>query len=199
MKPKREKRAKDYLKLFEETGALLKGHFKLSSGLHSPEYFQCAVVLQYPAIATKLGKDLGVKLKSLRPTVVVSPALGGVIIGHETARALKVRAIFTERREGVMELRRGFSIQKGERAVVIEDVITTGGSTKEVIRVIESLGGRVAGVGCIVDRTSQNPDLPVPLCSLMKMEVVTFPEERLPEWLARIPLTKPGSRPEGAK
>jgi orotate phosphoribosyltransferase len=187
---------KDYLKLFERTQALLKGHFKLSSGLHSPEYFQCALVLQYPEYAEELGKDLAEKLRSLKPTAVVSPALGGVIIGQEVARALKVKAIFTERKEGAMELRRGFSVSPEDRLVVIEDVITTGGSTKEVIKVVEGLGGKVVAVGSIVDRTSESPNFPVAYECLLKMKVVAFKETEIPDWLAKVPITKPGSRPE---
>lgn len=184
-----------YLNMFRKSGALLKGHFKLSSGLHSPEYFQCALVLQYPRFASKLGKGLAQKLKAFKPTAVVSPAIGGLIIGQEVARALNVRAIFTERKEGKMTLRRGFSVSKKDRLVVIEDVITTGGSTKETIQVITKLGGKVKAVGSIVDRSSKSPGFKVPYKSLFKMKVVTFPEDKLPGWLSAISLTKPGSRP----
>ena len=189
----------DYIKLFKKTKALLKGHFKLSSGLHSAEYFQCALVLQYPKYAEKLGKDLAKKLKPFKPQVVVSPALGGVVIGQEVARALGVRAIFTERKEGVMQLRRGFSVKKNERLVVIEDVITTGKSTNEVVQCVSALGGKVVAVGSIVDRSSIDPSFPAPFKCLLKMEVVTFEENALPDWLAKVPLSKPGSRPEPSK
>ena len=186
----------EYIKLFQKTKALLKGHFKLSSGLHSPEYFQCALVLQYPKTAEKLGKDLARKLKPFKPQAVVSPALGGVVIGQEVARALVVRAIFTERKDGVMSLRRGFQVGKNERLVVIEDVITTGKSTNEVVQCVSALGGKVVAVGSVVDRSSTSPGFTVPFQSLLKMEVVTFSEDALPDWLAKVPLTKPGSRPE---
>jgi len=192
-------RSADYIKLFKKTKALLKGHFKLSSGLHSPEYFQCALVLQYPRVAEKLGKDLAKKLKPFKPQAVVSPALGGVVIGQEVARALGVRAIFTERKDGVMTLRRGFQIGKNERLIVIEDVITTGKSTNEVIQTVSALGGRVVAVGSVVDRSSASPGFPAPFKSLLQMEVVTFSEDALPDWLAKVPLTKPGSRPEPSK
>ena len=183
-----------YLKLFKKSEALLNGHFKLSSGLHSPEYFQCAKVLQYPKYASKLGKDLGAKLKSSKPTLVVSPAIGGIVIGQEVGRALGVRAIFTERKEGEMVLRRGFEIEQGARVVVIEDVITTGGSTKETIKVIKKLGGKVVAVGSIVNRSSKTKIFTIPYKFLFKMKVVTFKSNKLPAWLAKIPLTKPGSR-----
>lgn len=189
-------RSNPYLKMFKKSGALLKGHFKLSSGLHSPEYFQCALVLQYPKYAAKLGKALAEKLESFKPEAVASPALGGVVIGQEVARALNIRHIFTERKEGAMSLRRGFSVTKGERFVVIEDVITTGGSTQEVIRLITELGGEVVAVGSIVDRSQTVPAFPAPFESLFKMQVVTFPENAIPDWLQAIPLAKPGSRPE---
>jgi orotate phosphoribosyltransferase len=189
------KKQNSYLKLFEKSGALLKGHFKLSSGLHSPEYFQCALVLQFPRYAQKLGKDLAQQLRSMKPTAVVSPAIGGLIIGQEVARALNIKAIFTERKEGKMTLRRGFSVKKGERLVVIEDVITTGGSTKETISVISQLGGKVVGVGSIVDRSSKGKIFKVPYKCLFKMKVVTYKENKLPAWLKALPLTKPGSRP----
>ena len=184
-----------YINIFKKSGALLSGHFKLSSGLHSPEYFQCALVLQYPRFASKLGKDLAAKLGKYKPTVVVSPAIGGLIIGQEVARSLGVRAIFTERKEGKMVLRRGFSLSKDDRVVVIEDVITTGLSTKETIKVIKSQKAKVVGVGSIVNRSSKSKIFTVPYAPLFKMKVVTFKPNKLPTWLKEIPLTKPGSRP----
>src|SRR5687767_15475264 len=142
----------DVLKLFRESGALLEGHFKLSSGLHSGGYLQCALVLQHPAHAEALGRALAGKLASHRPTVVLSPALGGLIIGHEVARGLGVRAIFAERQEGVLTLRRGFTIAPGERVLVVEDVLTTGGSTRETIDVVTNAGGQVVGAASIINR-----------------------------------------------
>jgi len=183
-----------YLELFEKSGALLKGHFKLSSGLHSPEYFQCALVLQYPKVASMIGRDLANKLKSYKPTAVVSPAIGGLIIGQEVARALDVRAIFTERKEGKMVLRRGFSVQKKERIVIVEDVITTGGSTQEVVGVIKKQGAEPVAIGSIVDRSAGPLKFNLPFETLFKMNVETYQENALPEWLAKIPITKPGSR-----
>jgi orotate phosphoribosyltransferase len=184
-----------YLRIFERSGALLRGHFRLSSGLHSPEYFQCALVLQHPRLAARLGRDLAKRLRPFKPTAVVSPAIGGIVIGQEVARSLGVRAIFTERKEGKMTLRRGFHVDKGERLVVVEDVITTGGSTKETIRAVSALGGKVKAVGSIVDRSSKKKVFSIPFKSLFKMKVVTFREDRLPDWLRAIPVTKPGSRP----
>ncbi len=185
----------DYLKIFKKSGALLKGHFRLSSGLHSPEYFQCAKVLQYPKYASKLGRELAGKLKRFKPTLVISPALGGVVIGQEVGRALGVRTIFTERKDGVMTLRRGFEIYPDDRIVIIEDVITTGGSTKETIQVISKLGGRVLAVGSIVNRSSKSKIFKIPYQFLFKMKVLAYKPNKLPASLAAIPVTRPGSRP----
>ena len=173
--------SESYLKLFEKSGALLKGHFKLSSGLHSPEYFQCALVLQYPKVASLVGRDLANKLKSYKPTAVVSPAIGGLIIGQEVARALDVRAIFTERKEGKMVLRRGFSVEKKERVVIVEDVITTGGSTQEVVEVIKKQGAEPVAIGSIVDRSAGPLKFDLPFETLFKMNVETYPENSLPD------------------
>ena len=186
--------AESYLKLFEKSGALLKGHFKLSSGLHSPEYFQCALVLQYPKVASMVGRDLANKLNSFQPTAVISPAIGGLIIGQEVARALDVRGIFTERKEGRMVLRRGFSVKKKERVVIVEDVITTGGSTQEVVEVIKQQGAEPVAIGSIVDRSAGPLKFDLPFETLFKMNVETYPDDSLPDWLAKIPITKPGSR-----
>ncbi len=153
----------EVLKIFEDSGALLSGHFKLSSGLHSPRYLQCALVLQTPRIAEQLCASLAAKAQSddriSRIDFVVAPALGGVIVAHEVARALGVRALFTERQEGAMTLRRGFEIKPGERALVVEDVVTTGGSTREVMEVVRALGGIVAGAGSLIDRSGGAVDL----------------------------------------
>ena len=145
------------LSLFRESGALHEGHFKLSSGLHSPGYLQCALVLQHPTHAEALGRALGEKLRDLRATVVLSPALGGLIIGHEVARALGVRAIFAERQDNALTLRRGFSLNPDDRVVVIEDVVTTGGSTRETMVVATAAGATVVGAGAIVDRSGGSP------------------------------------------
>ncbi len=141
------------LDLFRRSGALLEGHFRLSSGLHSPGYLQCALVLQHPQDAEMLGQAIAERARSLRPTVVLSPALGGVVIGHEVGRALGVRAIFAERQDGALTLRRGFTLGDGDRVLVIEDVLTTGGSTRETMQVARAAGGQVVGAAAIVDRS----------------------------------------------
>lgn len=185
---------KDILDTFEKQGALLTGHFKLSSGLHSEKYLQCALVLQYPDVAQKLSKELAGKFAGLKIDAVIGPALGGVTLAYEVARALGVRGLFTERQEGSMGLRRGFSIEKGENILVVEDVVTTGGSTKEVIDVVKSLGGNVVGVGSIIDRSSETIDFGAPFQSLAKVKVETFEDKNCPLCKKNIPVTKPGSR-----
>jgi orotate phosphoribosyltransferase len=186
------------LDLFRASGALLEGHFRLTSGLHSNGYLQCALVLQHPAHAEKLGAALAEKTRALNIGLVVSPALGGLIIGHEVARGLGVRAIFAERQEGVLTLRRGFTIAPGERVLVVEDVLTTGGSTRETIDVVTNAGGLVVGAASIINRGG-NIDLGVPYHALADVTFPTWPADQIPEWLAAIPLTKPGSRPDASK
>ena len=185
---------KEILFLFEELNALLKGHFKLSSGLHSEKYLQCAIVLQHPVIAEKLAKTLAEKFAGQKIDVVVGPALGGVTWAYEVARALGVRGIFTERDEGKMTLRRGFSVNEGEKVLVVEDVVTTGGSTKEVIDVIKTFGGLVVGVGSVIDRSDKPVDFGVTFKSLAKLDVKTFKEHECPLCKAGTPAVKPGSR-----
>lgn len=184
----------DVLKIFEEENALLKGHFKLSSGLHSEKYLQCALVLQHPDVAGKLAKALAEKFAGTKIDVVVGPALGGVTLAYEVARALGVRGLFTERQEGAMVLRRGFAIAQGERVLVCEDVVTTGGSTKEVMDVVRSSGGVVAGVGSIIDRSDADPAFGVPFASLAKVAVATYRPEACELCRNNVPITKPGSR-----
>ncbi len=188
------------LKTFEETGAYLRGHFRLTSGLHSPEYLQCAKVLQYPVHAEAFGKDLAAAVKALTPSgkigVVVSPAMGGLIIGHEVARALGVRFLFTERGpDGKMVLRRGFEIQPGETAAVIEDVITTGGSTAEVIELLRAAGAKVAAAGSIVDRSGGKAEVGAPRAALATLQVTAYPPDFCPLCQEGVPVVKPGSRP----
>jgi orotate phosphoribosyltransferase len=181
------------LRLFEERGALLQGHFLLSSGLHSPRYLQCARVLMDPELATRLCGVLGERLKPLlgdaRPAAVVAPALGGVLVAHEVARALGCLGLFTERQDGAMTLRRGFALAAGEAVVVVEDVITTGGSTREVIQAATSRGARVVAVGSLVDRSNGAATLGVPYRSLLTLDVPTYAA-------AACPLCAQGSRPE---
>jgi orotate phosphoribosyltransferase len=179
---------------FRETGAYLKGHFRLTSGLHSDEYLQCALVLQHPAIAEQMGRKLAALLP--QSDLIASPALGGLIIGHEVARAQGVRFIFTERDPaGQMILRRGFSVRPGETAVVVEDVITTGGSTREVIEVLSSIGASVIAAGSIVDRSGGRADLGVPRFALATLEVQSWDPQDCPLCREGIPVAKPGSRP----
>ena len=185
---------KELLSLFTGHNALLNGHFRLSSGLHSEKYLQCALVLQYPDAAEKLSKELAKKFSKSKIDLVIGPALGGITLAYEVARVFGVRGLFTERQDGKMILRRGFSIAKGENALVVEDVITTGGSTKEVIEVVRSLGGEIVGVGSIIDRSSQPVDFGAPFEALAKLKVETFEEKKCPLCKKNIPVTKPGSR-----
>jgi orotate phosphoribosyltransferase len=176
-------------------GAYLEGHFRLSSGLHSPRYLQCALYLMEPARAEAAGRQLGARLRASAAQLVASPALGGVVIGHEVARALGVPFVFTERQDGAMTLRRGFSIEPGTRVLVVEDVVTTGGSTREVMDVVRARGGVIVGVGAIVDRSgSENPFAPLAFASLLTVEVPTYPPESCPLCASGQPLIKPGSR-----
>lgn len=179
---------------FRSTGAYLTGHFRLTSGLHSGEYLQSALVLQHPAIAEEMGRDLAAALP--RASVVVSPAIGGLIIGHEVARAMGARFIFTEREaSGKMTLRRLFSVDPGETAVVIEDVVTTGGTTREVIELLQQTGARVVGAGSIIDRSGGKVDLGVPRFALETLEVVAYPPDDCPLCRQGLSVEKPGSRP----
>lgn len=186
------------LRLFEEAGAYLKGHFRLTSGLHSPEYLQCALVLRYPAHAEVLGRALAASLRGLAGAenidLVVSPAMGGVIIGHEVGRALGVPAIFTERENGAMTLRRGFRVEPGTKVVVAEDVVTTGLSTREVIMLLHNAGAVVLAAGSIIDRSGGTVDLGVPRAALTTMKVITWPQEECPLCAQGSPVVKPGSR-----
>ena len=187
------------LNVFRSTGAYLSGHFRLTSGLHSPEYLQCALVLQHPQYAEKLGQKLAAAMQaaagSQKIDVVASPAIGGLIIGHEVARALGTRFIFAERDAGKMTLRRGFEVTPGETAVVVEDVITTGGSTREVIETLRQRGVRVLAAGSIIDRSGGKVDLGVPRVALETLTVVSHSPESCPLCAQGIPVVKPGSRP----
>lgn len=188
----------EVLQTFSDCGALLTGHFLLTSGLHSPRYLQCALVLQHPAIAEKLCAALADKANADSSIgqidLVIAPALGGVIVAHETARSLGVRALFTERQESGMTLRRGFQIQPGERCFVVEDVVTTGGSTREVIEVVRALGGIVAGAGSLIDRSGGAVDLGVPRHALATLEVPSYKAEDCPMCKEGSTAIKPGSR-----
>jgi len=187
------------LDLFRSTGAYLNGHFRLTSGLHSPEYLQCALVLQHPRHAAELGGLLAEALRKLTPdpvSVVVSPALGGLIIGHEVARALGARFIFTERGENKkMTLRRGFTVAPGESAFVVEDVVTTGGSTRDVVEVLRAAGAHPLAAGSIIDRSGGKADVGVPRVALATLQVVAYDPSECPLCAQGIPAVKPGSRP----
>jgi orotate phosphoribosyltransferase len=184
----------ELLDLYRRSGALLEGHFRLTSGLHSPGYLQCALVLQYPHHAERLAAGIADRTRDLRPTVVLSPALGGVVIGHEVARALSVRAIFAERQDGVMTLRRGFSLSPGDRVLVVEDVLTTGGSTRETMQVARAAGGQVVGAASIVNRSGTVPEFDVPCVALLEVALPTYAPEACPLCAQSIPVVKPGSR-----
>jgi len=193
----------DVRRHFEETGALLTGHFKLSSGLHSDRYLQCAKVLMWPDRADALGRGLGELLRPFGAASVVSPALGGVIIGQEVGRALSLRAIFTERVEGAFALRRGFSLEPGERVAVIEDVVTTGKSTREVIEVVRAAGAVAVACGSIIDRRapSEKDDAVdgIPYRALLALDVPAWDPAACPLCAKGVPLTAPGSRHLAAK
>lgn len=179
---------------FIDTGALLEGHFRLSSGLHSDRYLQCARLLMWPARAESAGRELAALLAPLRPRVVVSPALGGLIIGHETARALSTRFLFVERQDGSFALRRGFGLEPGEPAAIVEDVFTTGKSTREAIGAVEAAGGAVVAVGSIVDRGLTVGAFGVPARSILSISVPAWTAEGCPLCRRGTPLDTPGSR-----
>lgn len=191
--------ATDTLELFRQTGAYLQGHFRLTSGLHSSEYLQCALVLQYPEHAERLGRELAKALRPLLPAppaVVAAPALGGLIIGHEVAREFGARFIFTERDANAkMTLRRGFAVTPGEPAVVIEDVVTTGGSTADVVQVLRAAGARVLAAGSIIDRSGGDARVGVPRVALATLRAAAWDPAECPLCAQAIPVVKPGSRP----
>jgi len=185
----------EVLDLFRKCNALLEGHFLLSSGLHSSQYIQCAKVIQYPEYGTKLGKAIAELFQHIQCDVVVSPAIGGILIAQEVARALGIRAIFCERKDGKMILRRGFEIKKGEQALIIEDIITTGRSTMEVIAAIESFKACIVGIGAIIDRSEKTVSFPVEFKSLAKLVFKNYNSDNcLICKRGKIPLVKPGSR-----
>jgi len=187
--------SEDLLALFRKTGALLDGHFVLRSGLHSREYFQCALLLQHTEIAAKVCGWLADKVRQFDCDTVISPALGGIIVGQEVGRSLGKRHLFVEKEEGKLVLRRGFQISPNEKFVVVEDVVTRGGRVQETIDIVRAHGGIVSAVGVIVDRSgAAKPDFGCPFVSLIQMNMETFPADKLPSDLAKIPAVKPGSR-----
>jgi orotate phosphoribosyltransferase len=184
----------ELLDLYRRSGALLDGHFRLTSGLHSSGYLQCALVLQHPPHAEALGRAIADRTRDLRATVVLSPALGGVVIGHEVARALGVRAIFAERQDGALALRRGFVIAASDRVLVVEDVLTTGGSTRETMQVARAAGGHVVGAAAIVDRSAGAARFDVPFAALVEVTLPTYEPDKCPLCAQGLPVVKPGSR-----
>ncbi|HDN97761.1 MAG: orotate phosphoribosyltransferase [Candidatus Omnitrophota bacterium] len=182
----------DIEKILEETGAILKGHFLLSSGLHSDKYFQIALVFQYPEYGEKIAFQLAKMFKDEKIDVVIGPAIGGIILSYELGRILKARSIFAERENGKMRLRRGFDILEGERVLICEDVITTGLSVGEVIEIVREKKGEIVGIGCIVERGKA--EFPYPVKSLLKLEIKNYHPSECPLCKKGIPLVKPGSR-----
>ncbi len=185
---------KEVLEIYERTGGLLRGHFLLSSGLHSDIYLQSALVLQHPPHAEALCRELARPFKGDGVQVVLAPAIGGILVAHEVARALGARCLFGEREDGVMRLRRGFRLEHGERCLVVEDVITTGGSTREVIKVVEDAKGALVGVGTLIDRSGGTATFPVKKAALATLTVPTYKPEDCPLCKAGTPAVKPGSR-----
>jgi orotate phosphoribosyltransferase len=179
---------------FRRVGALLEGHFRLTSGLHSSGYLQCALVLQHPAEAETYGAAIAESIRALAPDVVLSPALGGIVIGQEVGRALGVRAIFAERQDGKLTLRRGFSLAPGERVLVVEDVVTTGGSTQETIGVARDAGATVVGAAAIIDRSGGKQRIDVPFHALATIALPAYEPDRCPLCAEGKPIVKPGSR-----
>lgn len=185
---------KDALEIFRQSGALLEGHFRLTSGKHSAQYMQCAQVLQHPALAAELAQELAARFQGKGIQTVIGPAMGGIIVAHEVGRALGTRALFTERENGVMSLRRGFNLAVGERVLVVEDVITTGGSVKEVLEVVREMGAIPVGVAVLVDRSGGKVDFGLPLASVLQLNIQTYEPEICPLCAQGIPAVKPGSR-----
>jgi orotate phosphoribosyltransferase len=184
----------EVLRVFRDSGALLEGHFILRSGLHSRQYFQCALALQQMPVVEKIGRALADKARPLGAGTVIAPAIGGLVIGQEVARQLGVRFIFAEKEEGKLVLRRGFKFAPGEKTLVVEDVVTKGGRVQETIDIVRAHGGHVTGVAAIVDRSNGAVNFGVPFASLVALQVEVFKPDKLPPDLAAIPVVKPGSK-----
>jgi len=185
---------RETLERYEKRGGLLRGHFRLTSGLHSDVYLQSALVLQHPEDAAALGEALAAPFRGDHVQTVLAPAIGGILVAHEVARALGVRALFTEREGGTMRLRRGFTLTAGERCLVVEDVITTGGSTREVVQCVEAHGGVVVGIGSLIDRSGGAAAFPVKRVALATLTATTYPPESCPLCRSGSPAVKPGGR-----
>ena len=184
----------EVLQIFRDSGALLEGHFVLRSGMHSRQFFQCALALQQMPVVEKFGAELANKVRPLQPATVISPAMGGLVLGQEVARQLGVRFIFVEKEEGKLALRRGFRISSGEKILVVEDVVTKGGRVQETMDIVRANSGEVVGVAMAVDRSGGKVDLGLPTFSLISMQVEAFDPDNLPPDLAASPALKPGSK-----
>ncbi len=184
----------DILEIFRSTGALLDGHFVLTSGRHSDTYFQCAKVLQYPEYLTLFSRIIADHFENDNIDTVISPAIGGIVVGTDVGRQLGLKTIFTERKDGKMKLRRGFSIEEGERILIVEDVLTTGGSINEVVEIVKEHKGKIVGIGLVVDRSSGNIKLHKKLMSVLEHKTASYADGEIPDYLAEIPIQKPGSR-----
>ena len=185
---------KQIIQIFKSTDALLEGHFVLTSGRHSANYFQCAKVLQHPEYLAAFSIIIADEFEPIEPDLVISPAIGGIVLGTEVGTQLGCRTIFAERKEGKMVIRRGFEIKPGEKVLVVEDVITTGGSVKEVMNLVDEAGGNIIGVGVLVDRSNGTVKLHSNQYSIVEMDAISYGENEIPEELAAIPIQKPGSR-----
>jgi orotate phosphoribosyltransferase len=190
--------ADEVIERFRATGALLEGHFILSSGLHSAQYLQCALVLQHPREAEHLGRAIAEKFRDREVELVASPAIGGIVIGHEVARALGARFLWTERENGIMTLRRGFTVTPGEKTLVVEDVVTTGGSTRETIEALRAAGATVIGAASIIDRSAGDADVGAPRIALATLNVPSVPAGACDLCRAGVPAIKPGSKKAGS-
>src|SRR5437588_11566980 len=184
----------EILQIFRDSGALLEGHFTLRSGLHSRQYFQCALALQHMPTVEKLGAELARKVRPLSAATVVSPAMGGLVLGQEVARQLGLRFIFVEKEEGKLALRRGFKISPGEKILIVEDVVTKGGRVQETIDIVRAHGGQIVGIGMAVDRSNGKVKFEAPALSLLTLRAETFEADKLPADLAAMPVVKPGSK-----
>ena len=180
--------------IFKKTGALLDGHFVLTSGRHSSSYFQCAKVLQYPEYLSRFAKSIANNFINSKIDALISPAIGGIVLGTEVGRLLNVKTIFAERKKGDMCIRRGFEFKENDKILVIEDVVTTGGSVKEVIDQVTKLGGKISGVGVLVDRSNRQAKIHKNQFSIIELEAVSFEPDKVPDILKDIPIQKPGSR-----
>ena len=184
----------DSLEIFRSTGALLEGHFVLTSGRHSDTYFQCAKVLQYPEYLTLFSRIMADHFEDDKIDTVISPAIGGIVVGTDVGRQLGVKTIFTERKDGIMKLRRGFEIEKGERILIVEDVLTTGGSIKELIEIVKNNNGRIVGIGVVVDRSGGDIKLHKNQVAVVENKTISYADNEIPDYLAELTIQKPGSR-----